>query len=243
MNYEKTTVIREGKSKILYQTADGNHIIQYFKDDATAFNALKKGQIKNKGLINNQVSSSVFQYLEKNGIKTHFVSHQSEREMVCKKLEIIPVEVVVRNRAAGSIVKRLGLEKGQPFIPPLVEWFYKSDELGDPLIAESHISYFKWATESELTQLREISLKVNTLLKSVFDQIDLELIDFKLEFGRDGKGNVLLGDEFTADGCRLWDKKTNESMDKDRFRQDMGKVDEAYFEVSERLKNFFKGKL
>lgn len=243
MNYEKKSVIREGKSKILYHTQDDNHVIQYFKDDATAFNALKKGQIKNKGLINNQVSSSVFKYLEKNGIKTHFVSHQSEREMVCKRLEIIPVEVVVRNRATGSIVKRLGLEKGQYFTPPLVEFFYKSDALGDPLISEGHIEYFKWATKSELANMVQASLHVNRVLQSVFDQIGLELIDFKLEFGRDKNGNVLLGDEFTADGCRLWDKKTGEPMDKDRFRQDLGGVDEAYFEVSERLKNFFEGKL
>lgn len=243
MNYEKKAIIREGKSKILYFTQDDNHVIQYFKDDATAFNALKKGQIKNKGLINNQVSSSVFKYLEKNGIKTHFISHQSEREMVCKKLEIIPVEVVVRNRAAGSIVKRLGIEKGQIFQPELVEFFYKSDALGDPLISEGHIFYFKWATVAELQNMVSASLHTNRVLRKVFDEIHLELIDFKLEFGRDKNGNILLGDEFTADGCRLWDKKTQEPMDKDRFRQDLGGVDEAYFEVSERLKNFFEGKL
>lgn len=237
---KKMAPLREGKSKILYSTDTSDQIIQFFKDAATAFNALKKGTIKNKGPINNKVSSSLFQYLEKHGIKTHFLKHISEREMLCKKVDIIPVEVVVRNRAAGSICKRLAITKGEPFNPPLIEFFYKSDALGDPLISENHIFHFKWATPEELENMVNQSRKINDLLIPVFDQIGLELIDFKLEFGRDGQGELLLADEFTADGCRLWDKKSGEPMDKDRFRQDLGGVDEAYHEVSTRLQNFFE---
>lgn len=240
MNYEKINPIREGKSKVLYTTSNPDYIIQYFKDDATAFNALKKGSIKDKGPINNGVSSSIFQYLEKNGVKSHFIEKLNDREMLVKSLQIIPVEVVVRNRATGSIVKRLGIEKGRHFKPELVEYFYKDDALGDPLISEGHIFYFKWATPEQLQQMFQTTLKVNHLLQGVFNEIGLELIDFKLEYGTDSKGNVLLGDEFTADGCRLWDKKTGEPMDKDRFRQDLGGVDEAYLEVSNRLQTFFK---
>jgi phosphoribosylaminoimidazole-succinocarboxamide synthase len=243
MNPQKQELIREGKSKILYSTDNPERVIQFFKDDATAFNALKKGSIKNKGPINNQVSSSLFKYLEANGIQTHFVSQLSDREMLVKKLDIIPVEFVIRNRAAGSLCKRLGIDKGKTFPTPLVEFFYKSDALGDPLISESHIFHFDWATEKELKAMVQVSQQVNDLLKKVFDQIGLELVDFKLEFGRDSQGQVLLGDEFTADGCRLWDKTTGESMDKDRFRQDLGGVDEAYFEVSHRLQTYFEASL
>lgn len=243
MSPENRTAIREGKSKILFTADKPGQVIQYFKDDATAFNALKKGQIKDKGKINNHVSSSVFRFLEKNGVATHYLSNPSEREMLCREVTIIPVEVVVRNRAAGSICKRLGVEKGKPFNPALVEFFYKDDSLGDPLIGEGHIFYFKWATPDELQVMVKSALKVNELLKPVFDAIGANLIDFKLEFGRDSSGNVLLADEFTADGCRLWDKETGESMDKDRFRHDMGKVDETYAEVSVRLSQYFEGKL
>lgn len=243
MTPKRTESIREGKSKILYRTDKPDTVIQYFKDDATAFNAQKKGSIKDKGPINNGVSTSVFKFLEKNGVRTHFLEKLSDREMLCRSLEIIPVEMVLRNKATGSITKRLGLEKGMPFNPPLVEFFYKSDALGDPLIGEGHIAYFKWASKDELNQMIETTLKVNTLLRPVFKEIGLELIDFKLEFGKDKSGNLYLGDEFTADGCRLWDLKTGESMDKDRFRQDLGKVDETYLDVSERLQNYFKGKI
>lgn len=233
-------IIREGKAKVLYETSpSGSEIIQYFKDDATAFNAQKKGQIVGKGAINNQLSAWVFSYLEKKGIATHFISTLSDREMLTKRVEIIPVETVVRNRATGSIVKRLGLKKGETFSPPLVEYFYKSDELGDPLISENHIFYFKWATPSELSEIQRLALEVNTYLRSVFQEVGLELIDFKLEFGRcDGK--ILLADEFTPDGSRLWDLKTGESMDKDRFRQDLGRIEESYQEVYRRLKDFFE---
>lgn len=242
MKVERGSQIREGKAKILYDTRpSGDSIIQYFKDDATAFNAQKKGQIKNKGAINNTITSWIFPYLEKQGIPTHFVEKLSDREMLVRKVEIIPVEVVVRNRAAGSICKRLGIEKGTTFNPPLIEFFYKSDELGDPLIGETHIAYFNWATPDEMKQLREQAFKVNGALQTVFNEIGLELIDFKIEFGR-YKNGILLADEFTPDGSRLWDLKSGESMDKDRFRQDLGRVDEAYEEVYSRLQKYFERK-
>lgn len=239
MSPKRGSLIREGKAKILYETSEKSDcIIQYFKDDATAFNALKKGQIQNKGIINNAISSWIFQWLENQDISTHFVQKISDREMLVRKVEILPIEVVVRNRATGSITKRLGIEKGLGFEPPLVEFFYKSDELGDPLIGETHIAHFHWATEPELKQMVTSSLEVNQSLKGVFVEIGLELIDFKLEFGR-YKGQLLLADEFTPDGCRLWELKTGESMDKDRFRQDLGRVEETYQEVYDRLKKFF----
>lgn len=240
---EKRTQISEGKSKILYETnhPDG-HIIQFFKDDATAFNALKKGTIVDKGVVNNAVSTWVFEYLEKQGVPTHLVEQLSEREMLVRKVKIIPVEVVLRNIAAGSICKRLGIEKGKRFSPPLVEFFYKSDPLGDPLIGEGHILYFGWATKDQLETMTKQCLEVNRILTSIFSEIGLDLVDYKLEFGIDNRGKLLLADEFTADGCRLWDKKTGEPMDKDRFRHDLGKVEESYREVYERLKRFFQGK-
>lgn len=245
MKFEKGSLIREGKAKILYETQpSSDHIIQYFKDDATAFNALKKGQIKDKGVMNNAMSSWIFRYLAKQGIATHFVDRLGDREMLVRRVEIIPVEMVLRNRATGSIVKRLGLEKGIEFNPPLIEYFYKSDELGDPLISESHILQFKWATSADLREMDRLSLQVNQHLKAVFNEIGLDLIDFKLEFGRDkATGKILLADEFTPDGSRLWDRKTGESMDKDRFRQDLGRVEESYREVFDRLKNYFEGRL
>lgn len=235
MKTERKSQIYEGKSKKIYETDRSDLVIQYFKDDATAFNALKKGQILNKGLLNNQTSSQIFRYLKKHGVDSHFVDKLSEREMLVQKLSIIPVEVVVRNQAAGSICKRLGLEKGKAFTPPLVEYFLKNDSLGDPLVGEGHIFYFQWASELELRQMVTDSLKVNEILKPVFDSIGLTLVDFKLEFGKTETGQLLLADEFTLDGCRLWDKSTGESMDKDRFRHDLGNVDEAYDEVTKRL--------
>ena len=243
MRAEKKKKFSEGKSKILFETTQRDLFIQFFKDDATAFNALKKGIIKDKGIVNNSVSSWVFRFLEKNRIPTHFVDQLSDREMLVKRVDIIPVEVVVRNRATGSIVKRLGLEKGTTFVPPLLEFFYKSDELGDPLIAETHILHFKWATREELTRMTDYTFRVNLLLQSVFNEVGLELIDFKLEYGRDSRGELLLADEFTPDGCRLWDRKTGEPMDKDRFRQDLGGVAEAYQEVYQRLSKYFRSAL
>jgi phosphoribosylaminoimidazole-succinocarboxamide synthase len=242
MKTERKSQIYEGKSKTIYETDRDDLVIQYFKDDATAFNALKKGKIQNKGLLNNQTSTQIFTYLQKHGLNSHFVEKISDREMLVQKLSIIPVEVVVRNQAAGSICKRLGFEKGKNFSPPLLEYFLKNDSLGDPLIGEGHVLYFKWATEQELEKMKSDALRVNALLRPVFDSIGLMLVDFKLEFGRKAHGQILLADEFTLDGCRLWDKKTGESMDKDRFRQDLGNVEEAYDEVTKRLNQFLGSK-
>jgi phosphoribosylaminoimidazole-succinocarboxamide synthase len=242
MKVERGSQIREGKAKILYETSHHDQILTYFKNDATAFNALKKGQIKNKGSINATVTAWIFKHLEQNGVPTHFIELAADRELLVRRVTIIPVEMVVRNKAAGSICKRLGVTKGTAFTPPLLEYFYKSDELGDPLIGETHIAYFKWATPADLARTAELTFKVNSLLKKVFLEVGLELIDFKLEFGKDAAGNILLADEFTPDGCRLWDVKTGESKDKDRFRQDLGGVDEAYEEVFLRLKDYFEEK-
>lgn len=241
MKAAKTTSIREGKAKILYATEDPRLVIQYFKDDATAFNAAKKGTIDQKGVVNNTVSTWIFKHLEKNGIRTHFVEMLSDREMLVKRVEIIPVEVVVRNRAAGSILKRLGLEKGMPFRTPLIEYFYKSDSLGDPPIGETHILHFGWATREEMETIARLAGDVNRVLTKVFDQAGLELIDFKLEFGR-VDGTIVVADEFSPDGCRLWDKASGESKDKDRFRQDLGGVQEAYLEVRKRLSKVLEEK-
>ena len=224
--------IREGKSKILYEVQGrADALIQYFKDDATAFNAVKRGTIVDKGILNNRIASMIFKRLEKEGIRTHFLEQPSDREMLVRKLEILPVEVVVRNRAAGSFLKRFGGESGKPLTPPLVEYFYKSDPLGDPPIGEGHILYFKWMTEAQLAECVVTALKVNRLLTPIFSAIGLDLIDFKLEFGQDTTGKVFLADEITPDGCRLWDQKTGESQDKDRFRFDKGQVEEAYQRV------------
>ena len=220
----------EGKAKILYSTDNPDLLIQYFKDDATAFNAEKKGTIKDKGVINNKVSSRIFKYLEDKGVKTHFVERLSDREMLAKKVEIIPVEVLIRNVAAGSLSKRLGVEEGTPLKSTVLEFCYKSDPLGDPFINEYVIRAFGYATDEEMEKIKNTALKVNDILSKFFDERGIILVDFKLEFGRH-KGEVLLADEITPDGCRLWDKKTHEKLDKDRFRRDLGKIEEAYEEV------------
>lgn len=227
---EKLEKIYEGKAKVLYTTENPDLLIQYFKDEATAFDGKKKGIIQQKGILNNKISSRIFRYLEEKGIKTHFVDMPSEREMVVKKLKIIPIEVVVRNIAAGSLSKRMGVDEGTPLKETILEFYYKSDPLGDPMINEYHISAFGLAEKAELRQLEDAALKVNKYLSEFFDQRGIILVDFKLEFGTH-KGQVLLGDEITPDGCRLWDKATREKMDKDRFRRDLGKVEEAYQEV------------
>jgi len=222
--------IYEGKAKVIYSTDDPDLLIQYFKDEATAFDGRKKAVIENKGVLNNKISSTIFRYLEESGVKTHFVEMPTEREMVVKRLEIIPVEVVVRNVAAGSICKRLGLEEGTPLAGPVLELFYKDDSLGDPMINRCHARVFGWATDSELDVMEETALKVNTLLRGFFATRGIELVDYKLEFGRHA-GEVLLGDEISPDGCRLWDRATGEKLDKDRFRRDLGGVEEAYRRV------------
>ncbi len=222
--------IYEGKAKVLYSTDNPDLLIQYFKDEATAFDGKKKGIIEQKGVLNNKISSRIFMFLEGKGIKTHFVEMPSEREMVVKKLKIIPIEVVVRNIAAGSLSKRMGVEEGTPLKNTVLEFYYKSDPLGDPMINEYHIKAFGLAQEKELREIESTALKVNGFLSEFFDERGIILVDFKLEFGTH-KGQVLLGDEVTPDGCRLWDKETKEKMDKDRFRRDLGNVEEAYQEV------------
>ena len=231
---KKVEKIYEGKAKILYSTEEPDKLIQYFKDDATAFNAQKKGTIKEKGVLNNKISSRIFDLLEKEGIKTHFIERTSDRDMLVKKVEIIPVEIVIRNVTAGSLSKRMGIDEGITLKEPILEFYYKSDELGDPMINEYHIKVFDLANEKEMDIIKVMALKVNKFLVDFFDKNGIRLIDFKLEFGR-YNGDVLLADEITPDGCRLWDKKSGEKMDKDRFRQDLGKIEEAYQEVYKRV--------
>ncbi|MBI3753133.1 MAG: phosphoribosylaminoimidazolesuccinocarboxamide synthase [Deltaproteobacteria bacterium] len=224
----------EGKAKILYATDNPDLLIQYFKDEATAFDGKKKGIIKEKGILNNKISSRIFQYLEDKGIPTHFVERPSDREMAVKKMQIIPIEVVVRNIAAGSLAKRMGVEEGTPLKKTILEFYYKSDPLGDPMINDYHIEAFGLAQKFEADVLKEMALEINGYLSKFFDERGITLVDFKLEFGRH-KGQILLGDEITPDGCRLWDKQTKEKMDKDRFRRDMGKIEEAYQEVCRKV--------
>jgi phosphoribosylaminoimidazole-succinocarboxamide synthase len=224
----------EGKAKILYATDDPDYIIQYFKDDATAFNAQKRGTIQDKGVMNNRISEVLFRYLERNGVPTHFVERLSDREMLVRRLQIVPVEVIVRNRVAGSLAKRLGLEEGMVLPRPVLEHCYKNDELGDPMVNAYHILALGWASEAELGEIERLAFRVNDLLKEFFDTRDLILVDFKLEFGRH-HGKILLGDEICPDTCRFWEKRTLEKLDKDRFRRDLGKVEEAYQEVCRRV--------
>lgn len=227
---ERLEKIYEGKAKIIYNTSDPDLVIQYFKDDASAFNGVKKGTIVDKGVMNNHISSRIFQYLESEGVETHFVETLNDREMLVKKLDIIPVEVVLRNIAAGSLCKRLGIEEGRVLEKPILEFFYKSDPLGDPMINECHVDVFGWATKQEVEILKSEGLKINNLMMKFFKERNIRLVDFKLEFGRH-KGKVLLGDEISPDGCRLWHWETNEKMDKDRFRFNLGNVEEKYQEV------------
>lgn len=222
--YIKDKFIYEGKAKKLYTVKGKKDIlIQEFKDDATAFNALKKGTIENKGIINNEITAYIFSFLSKNGVKNHFVEKISDTEMVVKKLKIILIEVVVRNIAAGSLLKKTNFTEGKVLKNPIVEFYYKDDALGDPLINDSHAMAMGLATQAELNNLRKMAEKINSLLKPFFKKRHLKLVDFKLEFGKDSKGNLMLGDEVTPDTCRLWDDKTNEKLDKDRFRFDLGR--------------------
>jgi len=228
---EKLEKLYEGKAKILYKTSDPDLLIQYFKDDASAFDGKKKGTIVDKGVMNNHMSSRIFEYLEENGVKTHFVKNLNDREMLVKNLDIIPVEVVLRNVAAGSLCKRLGIEEGRVFEEQaILEFFYKSDPLGDPMINECHVDIFGWATKEEVEILKSEGIKINKLMVKFFKERKIRLVDFKVEFGRH-KTEVLLGDEISPDGCRLWDWETNEKMDKDRFRFNLGSVEEKYQEV------------
>jgi len=230
----KLEMFYEGKAKKLYSTSDHDLVIAYFKDDATAFNAKKRGTIEEKGVMNNRMSELFFTLLEKQGVKTHFVRRLNDREMLCKRLDIIPVETVVRNIVAGSMAKRLGRAEGELLPTPIVEYYYKSDPLDDPLIIGAHAIAFGWATADELKQIDAMALKVNEVLKRFLDERGVILVDFKLEFGRH-HGQVLLGDEICPDTCRFWDKETRQKLDKDRFRRDLGGVEEAYHEMLRRV--------
>jgi phosphoribosylaminoimidazole-succinocarboxamide synthase len=231
----------EGKAKILYATDQPELVLQYFKDDATAFNAQKKGTIMDKGVCNNRISSALFQYLEGRGVPTHFVKQIDDRSMLVKRLEIVPLEVTIRNISAGGMSRLLGIDEGIVLKPPVFEWHYKSDALGDPLINDDHIISMGWATPEELARIRAESFKVNDALKAFFNERQLDLVDFKLEFGRfadpaaKGRAVILLGDEISPDTMRLWEHGTRRKLDKDRFRRDLGSVEEAYQEVLRRV--------
>ena len=231
---EKLEQLYEGKAKKVFKTDDKDYLIVSYKDDATAFNGLKKGTIMGKGVINNLMSNQLFQYLAENGIETHYVKTLNDRETVVKAVEIVPLEVIVRNVVAGSFSKRLGVEEGVVFEQPTVEFSYKNDDLGDPLINDSFAIALKLATQEEIDKIKSMALKVNELLKAYFLENNIKLIDFKLEFGR-FHGDIILADEISPDTCRLWDKETNTKLDKDRFRRDMGDVEGAYLEVRNRL--------
>jgi phosphoribosylaminoimidazole-succinocarboxamide synthase len=226
--------IYEGKAKILYTTANPLEVVQYFKDDATAFNAQKRGTIMDKGVCNNRISTALFTYLEGRGVPTHFVKQLDDRAMLVKKLEIVPLEVTIRNISAGGMSRLLGIEEGIVLKPPVFEWHYKSDALGDPLINDDHIISMGWATAKELAHIRAESFKVNDALKAFFNERQLDLVDFKLEFGR-FQDTILLGDEISPDTMRLWEHGTRRKLDKDRFRRDLGSVEEAYQEVLRRV--------
>lgn len=230
----KITLLHEGKAKKVWQTEDPDLIIQEFKDDATAFDATKRGTIVNKGVINNKLSEKIFLILEKSGIPTHFVKRLSDRDMLVKRVKIVPLEVTIRNIVAGGMAKLLGLEEGIVLKEPVFEYHYKEDKLHDPLINNYHARALGIATDKELDAIEKYSFKINSLLREFFDSKGLILVDFKLEFGR-YKNRIILADEISPDTCRLWDKKTGEKLDKDRFRRDLGNVEEAYQEVLRRV--------
>jgi len=232
-------MIYEGKAKIIYEGPDANTVVQYFKDDATAFNAEKKDVIAGKGVLNNRISAHLMTKLESIGIPTHFIRSINMREQLVRKVEIIPLEVVVRNVAAGSLCKRLGLEEGNILHRPIVEYYYKKDELGDPMVSDEHIMAFGWADPYELEEMVSMAWRINDYLNGLFSGIGLRLIDFKLEFGRiygeHGELYIVLADEISPDNCRLWDAKTGEKLDKDRFRFDLGDLVEGYQYIAEKL--------
>jgi phosphoribosylaminoimidazole-succinocarboxamide synthase len=234
LNVELRDKLYEGKAKIVYTTSKPGVIVQYFKDDATAFNALKKGTIVGKGVINNRMSAALFELLGTARVPTHYLGTLSDREMLCRRLDIIKIETIVRNVVAGSLAKRTGLPEGTAIKQPIVELYYKSDPLGDPMINDDHVRMMRLATPAELAWIKRMALRINTILKPHMARRGLLLVDFKLEFGRAG-GTLYLGDEISPDTCRLWDSKSKERLDKDRFRRDLGGVEEAYQEVYRRL--------
>ncbi len=232
---KKTVQLYEGKAKKVYATENENYCIVSYKDDATAFNGLKKGTILGKGAINNRVTNHLMKMLEKQGIPTHFVEELSDRETVVKKVKIIPLEVIVRNIAAGSLSKRLGIPEGTKMKKTVIEYSYKDDALGDPMVNNYHIFAMEYATETELELIANYALKINKILGEYLNECNIELIDFKLEFGKTADGTVVLADEISPDTCRFWDKTTHEKLDKDRFRRDLGGVEDAYAEILKRL--------
>ncbi|WP_085829277.1 phosphoribosylaminoimidazolesuccinocarboxamide synthase [Clostridium massiliodielmoense] len=229
-------MLYEGKAKKVYEAEDRDHVIIYYKDDATAFNGAKKSQIDHKGILNNNITSAIFEMLHKKGVETHFEKKLSDREQLCKKVEIVPLEVIVRNVAAGSMGKRLGILEGKELDTTVFEICYKNDELGDPLINDYHAVALGLASFDELEKIYNITSDVNNILKEFFLKQNIKLIDFKLEFGR-FNGKIILADEISPDTCRFWDATTNEKLDKDRFRRDMGNVEEAYIEILNRISN------
>ncbi len=232
---EKTVQLYEGKAKKVYATEDENLYIVSYKDDATAFNGLKKGTIEGKGVINNLVTNHLMKMLEQNGIPTHYVEELNDRETLVKKVTIVPLEVIVRNIAAGSLSKRLGLPEGTKLKSTVLEYCYKDDELGDPMVNEYHIAAMGLATPEELELIAKYSFKINELLSDYLKDAGIELIDYKIEFGRTPDGTIILADEISPDTCRFWDSKTGEKLDKDRFRRDLGGVEDAYIEIRKRL--------
>lgn len=232
---EKKEQLYEGKAKKVFATDDPNLVIVDYKDDATAFNGLKKGSIAGKGVINNVMSNHMFQLLEKQGVPTHFVEQLSERETLVKKVSIVPLEVIIRNISAGSFAKRFGVVEGIVFDEPTIEFSYKNDDLGDPLMNAYHAVALKAATREEIETIKSMAFKVNEVMKQYFDSLNVILVDFKLEFGKTADGKIVLADEISPDTCRLWDKTTKEKLDKDRFRRDLGGVEEAYQEIMKRV--------
>ena len=232
---KKCEQIYEGKAKKVFATDDPNLCIVDYKDDATAFNGQKKGTIVGKGVVNNRMSNFMFQLLEKHGVKTHFVEELSDRETLVKKVSIVPLEVIIRNLSAGSFAKRYGVEEGIEFAQPTIEFSYKNDDLGDPLINDYHALALGLATQEEIDTIKAMAFKVNEVMKEYFKKLEVILVDFKLEFGKTADGEIVLADEISPDTCRFWDVHTHEKLDKDRFRRDLGGVEEAYAEMMKRI--------
>lgn len=228
-------MLYEGKAKKVFATENPNEVVIYYKDDATAFNGLKKGTIMDKGIMNNTITTFFFDLLGKNGIPHHQIKKLSDRESLCKKVHIIPLEVVTRNIAAGSLAKKMGVEEGYVLKKPIIEFCYKNDDLGDPMINDDYAEAFGIATDAQVQEIKALTLKINDILKQFLAERKIRLVDFKMEFGTDADGKVILADEITPDTTRLWDWDTNEKLDKDRFRRDLGNVEEAYHEVIRRL--------
>jgi phosphoribosylaminoimidazole-succinocarboxamide synthase len=234
-NSEQKTLLYEGKAKRLYATGDPGIVVVEYKDSFTAFNGEKRAEMSGKGRLNNLISSEIFEYLAKNGVPLHFIERVDELHQTAVKVKIFPLEVVVRNITTGSIVRRLGVAEGMKLARPLIEFYYKDDALGDPLVTEDHALIFGWAAETDIKRIKDITLCVNDLLKQLFTPLGITLVDFKLEFGRNDKGEILLADEISPDTCRFWDSSTGDRLDKDRFRKDLGDVLGAYEEIWRRL--------